>query len=293
MYYLGIDGGGTRTTAVVTDENENIITRKSGGTINFYSVGMETARENLASLMNEISSETGIISFDGAFIGCSALDCEADDETTDKLCKGVINAVKTKMHSDVYIALKSVKDAKCPAVAICGTGSIATGEDENGRNYVTGGWGHILGDEGSAYSIAVSALRICSHNCDNGEKTPLLESAEKFFGVDDFRKAVDVIYSSDMTKDRLARFAEELDMNDETVRRIIINEAQKFAFTVQTLLEKMKNCDVLGLYGGVFQHNNFFREEFSDAIKSKFPETEIKLIDTPPEETAAALARRL
>lgn len=293
MYYLGIDGGGTRTTAVVTDEKGKIITRKSGGTINFYSVGMEIARENLSSLMTEIGNETGIVSFESAFIGCSALDCEADVEMIDNLCKGIINAEKTKMHSDVYIALKSVKDAKCPAVAICGTGSIATGEDENGRIYVTGGWGHILGDEGSAYSIAVSALRICSHKCDKGEKTHLLESAEKFFGVDDFRKAIDIIYSSDMTKDRLARFAEVLDMNDETVRRLIITEAQKFAFAVQTLLEKMKNCDVLGLYGGVFQHNNFFREEFSDAIKNKFPETEIKLIDTPPEETAASLARRL
>lgn len=293
MYYLGIDGGGTKTVAVVTDEKGRIITTVSGATINFYSVGYENARKNLSELMNKITAETEICSFSGAFIGCSALDCEADNETTERLCNGIINADKIKMHSDVYIALKSVKNAECPCVAICGTGSIATGEDKNGNTHVTGGWGHILGDEGSAYSIAVKALEICCQMCDKNEKTPLLESAEKFFGVPDFRKAIDIIYSDDMTKDKLAHFAEALDINDETVRKIIITQAQKFAFTVQTLLEKMKNCDVLGLYGGVFQHNSLFREEFSDAIKNKFQETEIKLIETPPAVTAAEIARSL
>lgn len=293
MYYLGIDGGGTKTVAVVTDEKGRIITTVSGATINFYSVGYENARKNLSELMNKITAETEICSFSAAFIGCSALDCEADNETTERLCDGIINADKMKMHSDVYIALKSVKNAECPCVAICGTGSIATGEDKNGNTHVTGGWGHILGDEGSAYSIAVKALEICCQMCDKNEKTPLLESAEKFFGVPDFRKAIDIIYSDDMTKDKLAHFAEALDINDETVRKIIISQAQKFAISVQTLLEKMKNCDVLGLYGGVFQHNSLFREEFSDAIKNKFQETEIKLIETPPAVTAAEIARSL
>lgn len=293
MYYLGIDGGGTKTVAVVTDEKGRIITTVSGATINFYSVGYENARKNLSELMNKITAETEICSFSGAFIGCSALDCEADNETTERLCDGIINADKIKMHSDVYIALKSVKNAECPCVAICGTGSIATGEDKNGNTHVTGGWGHILGDEGSAYSIAVKALEICCQMCDKNEKTPLLESAEKFFGVTDFRKAIDIIYSDDMTKDKLAHFAETLDINDGTVRKIIITQAQKFAFTVQTLLEKMKNCDVLGLYGGVFQHNSLFREEFSDTIRKNFPHTEIKLIETPPAVTAAEIARSL
>ena len=293
MYYLGIDGGGTRTTAVVTDEKGNTITKKTGRTINFYSVGNETARNNLSDLMNEITAETGITSFASAFIGCSALDCEADEETTDALCKGIINAEKIKMHSDVYIALKSVKGARCPCVAICGTGSIAAAEDNDGSIHVSGGWGHILGDEGSAYSIAVNALKICCQMCDKGEKTPLLDSANEFFGTDDFRKAIDIIYSPDMTKDRLARFASVLDESDETVSEIIKNEARKFAVTVVTLLKKVKQCDVLGLYGGVFQNNSIFREEFTQSVRNDFHELKIQLIATPPEETAALLARNL
>ena len=297
MYYLGVDGGGTKTTAVVTDENGNIITKKTGGTINFYSVGTDIARRNLSDLMNEITAETEIQSFSGAFIGCSALDCEADSKTADMLCKGVINADKLKMHSDVYIALKSVKDAKCPCVAICGTGSIAAGEDENGNIYVTGGWGHILGDEGSAYSIAVTALKNCCTLIDRGEDGAILKAANEFFGVTDFRKAIDIIYSPDMTKDKLARFASVVgklaDEGDELSAGIMVHEALFFDAPVHYLLQKVKNCDILGLYGGVFQNNKIFREKFIELVSHGHPELTIKLIETPPEETAALLARNL
>ncbi len=293
MYYLGIDGGGTKTVAAVSDENGKIILMQVGKSINFYSVGMESARFNLEAILVEIDAALGINEYESAFIGCSALDSEAAEKLTAELCDGIIKAKKIKMHSDVYIALKSVKGAKCPCVAICGTGSIATGEDENGKTYVTGGWGHILGDEGSAYSIAVTALKKCCQMCDKGEKTPLLDSANEFFGTDDFRKTIDIIYSPDMTKDKLARFASAIDESDETANGIIKNEAHKFAVTVAILLEKVRSCDILGLYGGVFQHNSLFREEFTESIRNDFPEIKIQLIETPPAETAAELARGL
>ena len=293
MYYLGIDGGGTKTVAAVSDENGNIVLKKTGRTINFYSVGMDAARQNLEALINDI----GIAQFDAAFIGCSALDCEADEKLTAKLCDGIIKAEKIRMHSDVYIALKSVTDAAYPCVAICGTGSIAAGEDEDGNIHVTGGWGHILGDEGSAYSIALTALKSCCTLSDKDEKTRLLESANEFFGVDDFRKAIDIIYSPDMTKDRLARFASVVgklaDDGDETAQSVMIHESIRFAAPVHYLLQKVKNCDILGLYGGVFQHNRIFRERFCELISNGHPDLTIKLIDTPPEETAAILARNL
>ncbi len=297
MYYLGIDGGGTKTTAVVTDENRKILLKQVGKSINFYSVGMDSARFNLETIIVEINEVLGINEYESAFIGCSALDCEADEKLTAELCDGILNAKKIKMHSDVYIALKSVKDAKYPCVAICGTGSIATGKDEDGNIYVTGGWGHILGDEGSAYSIAVTALKSCCFSSDEGENQAILEAANEFFGVTDFRKAIDIIYSQDMTKDRLARFASVVgklaDEGDKTANAVLAHEALSFRSSVSLLLQKVKNCDILGLYGGVFQNNRIFREKFIEFIRHEYPELTIKLIDTPPEETAALLARNL
>ena len=65
-YYLGIDGGGTRTTAAISDEKGNVLFKAVGKSINFYSVGMEKARENLKDVINDIYKNIGEIEFESA-----------------------------------------------------------------------------------------------------------------------------------------------------------------------------------------------------------------------------------
>ena len=295
-YYLGIDGGGTKTVVAVSDENGKILMKKTGRSINFYSVGMETARKNLGSVIDEIRSELKADMFSGVFIGCSALDGEADDKLTADLCDGVINAEKIKIHSDVYIALRSVGNAVCPCAAICGTGSMAIAQDTDGNTHIAGGWGHIIGDEGSAYAIALNALKQCCYMCDKGQKTPLLEMAEKHFGISDFRSVIDIIYSPETTKDKVALFAEKVGdlsaQGDADATEIIKTQAELFADTVLTLFGRV-NCDVIGLCGSVFKYNEIFTAAFSEKIRKYYPQTEIKLADIPAEESALMLAREL
>ncbi len=289
-YYLGIDGGGTRTTAVVSDEYSNIITKAVGKTINFYAVGMENSRKNLAEIIGKID----IAAYEAAFIGCSALDNEADPETINALCGGIINASKIAMNSDVYVALKS---AKGNCVAVCGTGSMAVGEKADGSIAVKGGWGHIIGDEGSAYSIAVAALKKCCVLCDKNEHTPLLKAAESYFEVDIFRKAIDVIYSGETSKDYIAGFASKVGSLAESgcaiSKGIIASEARAYAQTVITLIKELESCDALSLYGGVFQHNPMFRAAFENEILKVFPDIKTEILDVPPEEGALIAAREL
>lgn len=296
-YFLGIDGGGTKTTAAVSDENGNIILKSVGKTINFYSVGMEKARNNLAEIIKEINFSLGNTDFESAFVGCSALDDEADGKMLESLCGGIINAKKLRMNSDVYVALKSVENAVCPCVAICGTGSMAIGENESGKIVVKGGWGHILGDEGSAYSIAVDALKCCCNFYDRNSKDELLDAACKYFGVSDFRKAIDVIYSENTKKDYIAGFAEivgELaDKNNITAKGIIVKQAQNFTAPIYWLLTDVKNCSVLALYGGLFQHNKLFRDVFIREMKTEYPDLRIELLTVPPEEGALKIAREM
>ncbi len=293
--YLGIDGGGTKTTAAVSDENGRILLKKTGKTINFFSVGMDRARENLDALLCAVCGELGETQFEAAFIGCSALDGEADNETVQKLCSSV-NAKKIRMHSDVYIALHSLEDGECPCVAICGTGSMATGLDLHGNTVVVGGWGHILGDEGSAYSIALHAFSRCCELCDEEKETLLLKKAQSFFGVDSFRQAIDRIYAEDTSKDVIAAFAStvgEICTQDKDAGSIIVCEAQRFAKTVLTLLGKVEHCTLLGLYGGVFCNNELFTQTFTDCIKAIYPQIETRLLKVAPEESALRLAREL
>ena len=295
-YYLGIDGGGTRTTAAVSDENGNVLFKAVGKSINFYSVGMEKARENLKNVINDIYKNIGGIEFDSAFIGCSALDNEASNETIIALCDGVIRAKKIGMNSDVFVALASSGEDKCRIVAICGTGSIVTGIDENCNIKTKGGWGHIFGDEGSAYSIAVNALKASAMLYDEGKITPLVKKAEAFFGVEDFRDAIEAIYSPEITKDVIASFSAKVGDVAETdfvAETVIINEAHFFSKTVLALLNEMKNCTLLSLYGGVFQNNEFFKNTFIEDVKEFYSDLKIEMLTLPPEEGALKIAREM
>lgn len=293
-YYLGIDGGGTRTTAAVSDENGKVILKAVGKSINFYSVGMEKARENLKDVIYQIKNNLGETEFESTFIGCSALDDEAEVKTINALCNGIINAKKIGMNSDVFVALASSGEDKCRVVAICGTGSIVTGIDESGNVKTKGGWGHIFGDEGSAYSIAVNSLKASAMLYDEGQKTPLVKCAEEYFGVDDLRKAIDKIYSTETTKDVLADFAKkvaEIAEEDFVAKTVIINEAHFFSKTVLALLNEMRNCKLLSLYGGVFQNNELFRNSFIEDIKEFHSDLKIEMLTLPPEEGALKIAR--
>lgn len=295
-YYLGIDGGGTRTTAVVSDGNGKVFVKSVGKSINFYSVGMEKARENLTNVINDIYKNIGEIEFEGAFIGCSALDNKADEETINTLCNGIIKSKKLGMNSDVYVALASSGEDECRVVAICGTGSIVAGIDENGNVKTKGGWGHIFGDEGSAYSIAVNSLKACAMLYDEGQITPLVKAAQDYFDVDDLRKAIDKIYSPETTKDILAGFSQkvgEIANGDFVAKTVVLNEAHYFSKTVLALLNEMKNCTLLSLYGGVFQNNELFKSTFTDDIKEFHPCLKIELLTLPPEEGALKIARKM
>lgn len=295
-YYLGIDGGGTRTVAAVSDEKGNILFKIVGKSINFYSLGMEKARENLSLVIEKINNALGKITFKGTFIGCSALDDAADEKTIYELCNGIIDAEKIRMNSDVFVALASSGEDLCRAVAICGTGSIVAGIDENNIIKTKGGWGHIIGDEGSAYSIALNSLKACAILCDEGKRTPIVKGAEEFFGVDCFREIIEKIHSPKMTKDILAGFSEKVAQvaeKDFVAKTVIMNEAHFFSKTVLMLLNEMKKCTLLSLYGGVFQNNEFFRTCFTDDIKEIHPELKIELLTTPPEESALKIAREM
>ena len=293
-YYLGIDGGGTKTTAVVADETGKIICKAVGKTINFYGVGFAESRKNLEEIICEIKEKTGITVFRSTFIGCSALDSRADRDTIVALCNGIIESEKIEMNSDLFIALKA-SQGNC--VAVCGTGSMAIGEKKDGSIIIKGGWGHILGDEGSAYSIALTALKKCCLLCDKNDYSSLLEEAKKYFKTESFRKIIDVIYSPENNKDYIAGFASCVgalaEDGDFSACAIIKNEALAFSETVKPLITELEKPAHLSLYGGVFKNNNLFREIFCNEMEKAFDDIRIDILSTPAEEGALKAAMEL
>ncbi len=295
MYFLGIDGGGTKTTCLVTDESLKEICRIVGSSINFFSEGMEKARENMRNMLLVIEKETGISHFDGVCVGSSALFGRADEKTKRDFCDGVFNADNIIMDSDLFIALKAVGE-KNAMVVIAGTGSMAAGFGIDGEIITKGGYGYILGDEGSGYAIALSGIKAAVRSLDGtGEYTLLGEKLLEFAGVTSKEELVDVFYSGNMDRKALAAFSSAVSLSaengDSVALRILKDEAHSLSLTASALMREMPSHPHIALYGGVFQHSEIFRECFSKEILQQYVSCE--LMTKEPAYGASIAAREI
>ena len=284
-YYLGIDGGGTKTTAIICDENAQLISRFVGESINYNSVGMDTARKNLKATVDGVLPND--VKLNATFIGMSAISERADNEFTKKLCEGIIDCDKITMDSDVYIGLEAMRCDGSAAMVISGTGSMAVGRLPDGEIIHTGGWGYILGDEGSGYAICIDALRaaICGYE-GSAEKTLLTDAVKEHYQVNDMLELIDIFYDPPMPRSEIAKLAPivfKCSENDGVADAIIRNHAQLLANTVSALLSQLPEGTSLGLWGGIFENYEKFRNLFSASVNERFPETEINVLEYAPE----------
>lgn len=275
-YYLGVDGGGSKTTAVVSDENGNIVGSACGKTINYYSNPYETVRQNFRELIDEI----GIHDYASVCIGMSALSERADYKTAADFVNGILNADKTVMTSDVEIALDAVECNCARAVLICGTGSMAAAVDVDGNNFHAGGWGYLLGDEGSGYAVALNAIKKILKQLDESEDL-LIEKFRKFFDVKTEEDILERFYNPPIQRDVLASFCksvfEAYREGSSIAAEVIEHEADEAAELAEKILSKLPENSPLYLYGGLFENNPEYVELLNKKISVK-----AELLTYPP-----------
>ncbi|WP_308637597.1 BadF/BadG/BcrA/BcrD ATPase family protein [Paenibacillus silvisoli] len=288
--FLGIDGGGTRTTAIVSDDSGRILAKAVGHSINYYSVGMDQARANCAAIMEQLRDQYGFMAFDSAVIGMSALDREASEEETLAFASSVIQASSIYMHSDSYVALMACTQGNPGGLIISGTGSMGIAMQANGELSVVGGWGYLLGDQGSAHDIAMNGIKAAIAGYEQlGEETYLSQYVLHYFAIHHMRELIDVYYSPGVERQLVAGFATEVakcaEQGDPVAKRIIdqaIHDLEKHA---EMLVKKLGNYEGarIGVYGGVFQHNRYIYEQLKRNIETRHAHVEVGLLSHPPE----------
>ena len=292
-YYLGVDGGGSKTTAVVYDEKGNFICKAVGESINYYSVGIENARQAMADIISRLSQK----SFDCAVIGMSALNDRASDEETERFCGGIIESNKIIMDSDLFVALEAMNcEGEC-AFVISGTGSMAVCRGENGEISHAGGFGYIIGDEGSGYSIALGAIKTAIRAAENiVPPTALTEKCLAYFSAETVYDLIDIFYEKTVSRKNVAAFAKEVyacaENGDVTAHEILRNEAMLLSQTVMSLIKGKKSDLPVGLWGGIFQHNQIFRNYFCGFLNEN-GFNNVKLLDFTPEAGAILACYRI
>ncbi len=240
-FYLGIDGGGTKTEFALADSNGNIIKTVCLGTSNPSDIGIENALNVLRVGIIEVCEnipKSNISVFAGLAGGSLA---GISEQISGFLSK--FGFADTKNGSDAMNAVSaSLGDADGISV-IMGTGSV-TFAQVNGKTHRVGGYGYLLGDAGSGFSIGREAILAALRFEDgSGEETVLYEAVRKKCGTESVLESLGKFYSGG--KRMIAQYA-PLVMNayeggDKVAERILFDDLEQVAQTIRGAAKFLRN----------------------------------------------------
>lgn len=192
--FLGVDGGGTKTRAVVVDAAGIERGAATGAGANPHRAGVERAVEAITATATEAARLAGArLPLAAAWLGLSGLDAPADYAALAPRLASLAGA--THLVNDAELLLAALP-MQVGVALIAGTGSIAVGRNAAGATTRVGGWGHALGDEGSGYALGGAALVAAARAADGrGEPTILLERILSAWGLAEARQLIARVYA--------------------------------------------------------------------------------------------------
>lgn len=209
-YVIGLDAGGTKTSAVVLDESKRAVGRGAGGPGNYHSAGKAGTLAAIQQAIDGALAQAQLTRADirGACFAMSGVDRPADYAVAETFAQTALPGVPTRICNDAIAALVSGAGKVEGIVVIAGTGSIVYGFAPDGRSARAGGWGYHLGDEGSGWWLAEQALFAIARAHDG--RGPATALTDQFLAHLSLTKPADLIgwaYSPAWTRDGVASLA--------------------------------------------------------------------------------------
>lgn len=188
---VGIDAGGTKTRAFAVDRAGLVVGRGAGGGGNLLS-----SPDPQGSIGAALAEALGGRAAEAVVLSCAGADRKADRERGHALLARVAPpGAQLRVTHDAIAALYAGNPAGCGVVLIAGTGSIAYGRTEDGEELRAGGWGHLIGDEGSVVWSGLEALRAIAHAVDGrGAPTMMTELLFTELGVSELAEVLPHLY---------------------------------------------------------------------------------------------------
>jgi len=292
---LGVDGGGTKTMALVAEVDDTgqmtIIGRGLGGPSNLRLQGVQPSLKSLDNAIDEALAAAGVPGrkFDSAVLALAG-------STSPDIQRAVSDWADNR---DLSVDLQIAHDA-LPVLAhgtadgwgialIVGTGSVAVGIDRQGRSVTKGGWGHWFGDKGSGFFLGYKALSAVAEASDDiGPKTMLSEMVLERLGTEDPRSILMKVSEGGDVRRAVASLSplvmEAATRRDKVARRIVkaaVKEAVKLVAAVAKALAFDKPY-TLAIAGGVVCSSQPFRDELLIKLNNiKRPPAGVTLVYEP------------
>lgn len=298
-YVIGVDGGGSKTEAVVLDESRQTLGRGKSGSSNYLVVGLENSRIALVSAMkksiaeagvemHQVSSATWALAGAGRPAGCELLATMSDE---------VLPGIPVRIEHDALAALVGGVGGRFGVVLNAGTGTIAYGENREGWQARAAGWGHFL-DQGNAYGLVQEALRAIANAADGSDlPTQLTGEILGFLELDDPAGLVDWIYAEGRKVADFVALAPLVlataESGDLLATDVAVRGADALARAVDAVSHRLGLWGQpfpLVLVGGLLACNGFYRQLVAQAILDRIPDVRPRLPRASAAVGAALLA---
>jgi len=303
-FLLAVEGGGSQTTALLTDLDGKNVGRGFGPGSNPHSVGFESAQKAVAmaidgALINatgrlpEGSSwrETGLAA---ACFGLAGIDGPEDEAQLTAWVRTEAIAERFVVVNDSELVVAAGTPDGWGVALISGAGSVCLGRSPQGRTVRVGGWGHLLGDEGSGYRMALEALRLATQTVDGrADADALLRAILRHWSLSDAGALIRHVHAPGMTPADIAALAPVVVTlaagGDAAARGLVEQGVRDLARQVDTAIRKLAlSTPPLALAGS--QLRGDMRRALAAAITS--PIGEVSYVEDPCR-GAVTLAKRL
>jgi glucosamine kinase len=280
-FFLGLDAGGTKTTALLGDDTR-ILARASGGSIKPLRVTQEQAQQNIASLLAEIAQKSGIDlkQITASCVGTAGLRLPQTDGWMRQILSFCVSGA-IEVRGDEEIALDAAFPGGAGVLVIGGTGSNTLGRTSTGQRFTVGGWGPALGDQGSGYWIGHQALRSAVRAKDFGQPSRILDRVISFWNASNLSEVVNIAHSApdfSLLAPLIAQCAEEGDsVALEVLERggRLLGEDAAEAFRQVRQFEPSQPMPAIAFIGGILDKVAFVRESMIETIRRTLPTVQI------------------
>jgi N-acetylglucosamine kinase-like BadF-type ATPase len=302
-FVLGIDGGATKTLAAVLDLERGDVHVGHAGPSNEDAVGAKAAVDALLGSADSAIERAGI---ERGRLAAAVIAVAGTD--TDSIARSV-RAARTDawvVVNDVVGAWATATGAGPGVAAIAGTGSNVFGVGSEGRAWRVGGWGHLLGDEGSGYWLGVQSIKAALRDRErSGPPTALSDAAAAFFELPSVEALASLVYSKPLTKGEIAAFAIETaklaEGGDEVARELYERGASELGQQIvavirQTGLAEGARADEpfpVGLIGSAYKAGPVFVEPLTRVIHECAPHARVDKVEMAPVGGSLILAARM
>jgi N-acetylglucosamine kinase-like BadF-type ATPase len=296
-FAMGVDGGATKTLAAVFDLRERTLHLGHGGSSNPDAVGAPAATASLLKATDEALGRAGIDrdDLDAAVLAIAGTDTDAVAEQVRE-----VRPASWVVVNDVVGAWATATGAQPGVGAISGTGSNVFGVGPHARAWRAGGWGHVLGDEGSGYRLAVDSIRAALADRErSGPETTLSTAAVDFFGVDSVEQLARLVYSKPLTKGEIAAFAIETaraaHAGDAVARGLYERAAAGLGRQITAVIEQTGLVGEfnVGLIGSAFKVGALFVEPLTEVVRRAAPQARVEVVEMAPVGGCLLLAARV